>query len=89
MDALCALLDCALGFFPCYFLFGCNRLDLTINTNTAQIFSAGTVAHIIEGREVQGSSACIVQCIQCAPLYIEFSPDETRMRNPMAYIQMK
>ena len=25
MDALCALLDCALGFFPCYFLFGCNR----------------------------------------------------------------
>ena len=20
MDALCALLDCALGFFPCYFL---------------------------------------------------------------------
>ena len=23
MDALCALLDCALGFFPCYFLFGC------------------------------------------------------------------
>ena len=22
MDALCALLDCALGFFPCYFLFG-------------------------------------------------------------------
>ena len=26
MDALCALLDCALGFFPCYFLFGCNRL---------------------------------------------------------------
>ena len=28
MDALCALLDCALGFFPCYFLFGCNRLSL-------------------------------------------------------------
>ena len=26
MDALCALLDCALGFFPCYFLFGCKRL---------------------------------------------------------------
>ena len=25
MDALCALLDCALGFFPCYFLFGCKR----------------------------------------------------------------
>ena len=25
MDALCALLDCALGFFPCYFLFGCNQ----------------------------------------------------------------
>ena len=23
MDALCALLDCALGFFPCCFLFGC------------------------------------------------------------------
>ena len=22
MDALCALLDCALGFCPCYFLFG-------------------------------------------------------------------
>ena len=26
MDALCALLDCALGFFPCYFLFGCNHI---------------------------------------------------------------
>ena len=23
VDALYALLDCALGFFPCYFLFGC------------------------------------------------------------------
>ena len=23
MDALYALPDCALGFFPCYFLFGC------------------------------------------------------------------
>ena len=26
MDALCALLDCALGVFPCYFLFGCKLL---------------------------------------------------------------
>ena len=25
VDVLCALLDCALGFFPCYFLFGCSR----------------------------------------------------------------
>ena len=25
VDALCVLLDCVLGFFPCYFLFGCNR----------------------------------------------------------------
>ena len=24
VDALCVLFDCALGFFPCYFLFGCN-----------------------------------------------------------------
>ena len=25
LPALCALLDCALGFFPCYFLFGCKH----------------------------------------------------------------
>ena len=25
VDALCALLDCALGFFPCYLLFGCKQ----------------------------------------------------------------
>ena len=31
VDALCALLDCALGFFPCYFLFGCNRQALLYN----------------------------------------------------------
>ena len=36
LDALCALLDCALGFFPCYFLFGCNRLDTTSLFTTAK-----------------------------------------------------
>ena len=34
MDALCALLDCALGFFPCYFLFGCNRANCLLVTNS-------------------------------------------------------
>ena len=34
MDALCALLDCALGFFLCYFLFGCNRLLVTLKEGT-------------------------------------------------------
>ena len=29
VDALCVLLDCALGFFPCYFLFGCNSIYLS------------------------------------------------------------
>ena len=27
MDALYALIDCVLGFFPCYFLFGCKKLE--------------------------------------------------------------
>ena len=30
MEAFCALLDCALGFFPCYFLLGCNRLYIYV-----------------------------------------------------------
>ena len=29
MGAFCALLDCALGFSPCYFLFGCKRLGVS------------------------------------------------------------
>ena len=28
VDALFAFLDCALGFFPCYFLFGCKRTNV-------------------------------------------------------------
>ena len=39
MDALCALLDCALGFFPCYFLFGCNRLRYMARCWHSLVFS--------------------------------------------------
>ena len=42
MDALCALLDCALGFFPCYFLFGCNRLG----PNIARMNKAVVKGHV-------------------------------------------
>ena len=30
VDTLCALLDCTLGFFPCYFLLGCKKTQCSM-----------------------------------------------------------
>ena len=63
MDALYALLDCALGFFPCYFLFGCK------NNRTIPTFSSYSALNAMGQPATQTESNCriMMQLVKIAP----------------------
>ena len=67
---MCALLDCALGFFPCYFLFGCNRGTTTISTARVRYACMSNIAHYCcsSGTRLLGVGGALVGYLRTAAI---------------------
>ena len=74
MDALYALLDCALGFFPCYFLLGCK--DTT--RSEGEKFSCSTMSRGAHGirlhHHIREQKSCSQDYQKDIPWYLYKTP---------------